>query len=132
MTSRELKLDIPKTFYVTLQLPLTNDLLMGALTTAVEGGINYWAMVSNVTRDEEDWVTSVVVRDAEDEDEPAYTVTLETIAVGIGRILNGDLVNDTIYGYILDAVRGDDGGCIDADAADCIVQVGIFGKLTYS
>jgi hypothetical protein len=40
-------------------------------------------------------------------------------------------LNETIRGYIVRAVLDGDPGCIDADAADAIVQVALHGELVY-
>jgi hypothetical protein len=74
--------------------------------------------------------------DEEDEEsEPQFepqVVTYDVIRKGIAAILSpGADIGSRLRGYIFAGVIGNDGGEIDADAADAIVQFGMFGKLVF-
>src|SRR5690606_5245883 len=102
------------------------------LETALYDGIDYWANVLHVERDEygQPVTASVVEADAQ----AAYA--------GLRVIHSGQLVPAArkvveLYpdtrgaGYIRQALRDDDPGHIDAEAADMIVQVHLFGEIVY-
>lgn len=103
--------------------------LKDVLITAVEGGTGYWARVSCYFPD----AGRVALHEFDDDGiTETHKVTLGTIETGIKRICaDRELVNRTIReDCIIDSaenqmVRG------DADTADCIVQVGLFGKVIY-
>ena len=68
---------------------------------------------------------------SESEDGIDHVVNVETIKLGIERLLTGetkvsryvmDQLKDAIYGYTMD---------IDSDVLDCILQAGIFGDIVY-
>lgn len=124
--------------------------LADLLTTAVEGGINYWAYVSNyrwdTDRPNDDGSTftvhdtSVMVHETEEGDDeegypPAHVVTLDTIAHGIALARQSGLGSMSGPEYVKqfwlsDRTNGRDGD-YDADIADSILQLGIFGKVIY-
>lgn len=114
------------------------NFLCGVMCSAVEGGINYWAETRHYEWGSENGrfklgaidkptfeYSSVEVRDFEDTEGQWHQVTIDTIAKGI-RLLTSKQVGvaDRILGYI----ASDD---IDSDAADCIVQAALFGKIVY-
>lgn len=107
-----------------------NDLV----TTALEGGVGYWARLDNT--DEEIWFAddrptseiatdlllsgqSIKFEDAEDEDDSAdWLLNLEKLLYGIAQAIeNGDWDGD------LDT--------IDATAADCVFQYALFNEIVY-
>ncbi len=105
------------------------------LTAAVEGGIGYWSEVVDAKRDKDlGWkrVTlapslDLIVNEEVGDEWPAdrkVVVTAGDCTAAAKRIVKEKLANDRIIGYI----TGDD---IDADAADCIVQVAVFGEIVY-
>lgn len=61
-----------------------------------------------------------------------HKLDIDTIAKGIGEILKPEF---SIHGYLRTQVQvgshESDGGHIDADGADAIVQAALFGKLVY-
>jgi len=60
------------------------------------------------------------------------TLDLQGIADAIERITSGEVeVPPAIREIIMDAVRNGDATDIDAEAADCIVQVGLFDEVVY-
>lgn len=106
--------------------------LKDVLITAIEGGVGYWSEAGNY-----DPENGTVTLWTEGEDDPAEMttrndVTTATIERGVRAICeNSELVNRTVReDTIIDSVenvmvRG------DAETADCIVQIGLFGKLVY-
>lgn len=120
--------------------------LSDVLTTAVEGGINYWAAVSDYKWHDGDFVSipaSVKVHeideDPADASQPYYEVgvpiNIQDIGRAIARIMD---VNDEIK-YLSPQVRKEvfaasvdnDAGDIDADIADAIMQIAVLGEIRY-
>lgn len=138
---------------------ISDEFLSHVLETAVEGGCSYWADVSAEYASESssgsskginDFDVSDYVEDEdedEDEDAPFYTaasflaskdptqggtIDLEGIADAIERIAAGEVeVAPAIREVIIAAVEDDDASDIDAEAADCIVQIGLFDEIVY-
>lgn len=104
--------------------------LKDVLITAVEGGTGYWAQVSKYDPDRG---TVILWENESDEAEPVpHQVNLGVIERGIRLIFAGQtniaryIREDVIVNSVdNDYSRG------DAETADCIVQVGLFGKLVY-
>ena len=109
---------------VRVEYEISNELLESISVTAAEGGVNYWANV------EYGMITSV--EGDGDLDSPFDLFDLGMIKEGIEFALSGKYCNDRIRSYILNAVVDDDGCHIDADAADVIVQLAMFGGLVYA
>jgi hypothetical protein len=118
------------------------------LTTAVEGGIGYWSLITDCERHRDpehpdylSWI-SVDLVDAEDESEVFGTVNKQTIEKGVSLIVSGKvkISNDLraqVFTLLSDETWTDSHGRtlpefdIDASAADCIVQAGLFGEIIY-
>jgi hypothetical protein len=112
-------------------------------------GHNWDAPVGAPTRDPEiphpwAYVSALFIdtefdEDAYDKDDPdthpqfePQTVDYALIRKGIERILTpGADIGPKLRGYVCAGVMDNDGGQIDADAADAIVQFGMFGKLVF-
>lgn len=110
------------------------DFTTCVLTVAAEGGIGYWATY-NTVRNEDAWVLALDnVWDAEEETLLAEEVTITTIWETLQDIAAGKY-DDKVASRILDDIRADlkDRECcqIDAEGADVIVQLAIFGELVY-
>lgn len=136
--------------------------LSHVLQVAVEGGSSYWADasaeyagddagadgaldfdVSDYTEDEDE-----SNGDERDDGEPFYTsasflvskepsqggtLDLEDVADAIERIANKEAeVAPAIREMIIAAVQEGDETDIDSEAADCIVQVGLFDEIIFS
>lgn len=106
------------------------------LTTAVEGGINYWAQVKTYDWSE-DGETVATVRDAGFEDgEPGEWVVVDRAklrhAVAVIMDKSSDLdLSDFHRGNIAQAYRENDAGYLDAFDADAVVQVAVLGNVIY-
>lgn len=98
------------------------------LTVKEEGALGSdqpWLAVSILDNVElEDWMAT---REPDDPDKvKVYNVTHAVLAKGLQGVI--DAGSDNIQQAIFD----DDAGMIDANGADWIVQMGLFGKLVYS
>lgn len=118
---------IPIMVSVTPKLDLLRDIAI----TAAEGGINYWAFVVRWK-----WeglpFPEMIIRDKDDNKK--YTITPELICLGLQRVFEPGHVDrsSNTYTSAFSAVTQDDAGAIDSDAADNIIQLGIFGKIVYA
>lgn len=135
---------------------VSDEFLSHVLETAVEGACSYWADVDAEVDEEDaradrtrDFDVSDYVDEEANEDEggmsyteasflvskdPAQggTLDLQGIADAIDRIASGEVdVPPAIREIILAAVANGDASDIDAEAADCIVQVGLFDEVVY-
>ena len=108
---------------VKLEFEISNRLLDDTIITAVEGAINYWAIT--------DGRVIIDVYEGEELGEPVI-LSRDLIQKGIEFALSGQYCNERIRGYIMNAVTEDDASFIDADAADVIVQLGLFDGLIYA
>ena len=119
------------------------EFLQGVFITAMEGGVNYWADVTDYSPDgmwEEPRGGRLVdppdptkfyalLIDMEDEDEE-FLVNINTIAKGFGLVKDPDVrIRDRKR--LLEAYREMDAGYIDAGDADSIVQLGLFGEIVF-
>ncbi|HYC43385.1 MAG TPA: hypothetical protein VEB70_10410 [Noviherbaspirillum sp.] len=135
---------------------LDDDFLSHVLETAVEGGCSYWADVSADSAGDDagsdgarDFDVGDYVEDPEagGEGERFYTsasflvsgdasqggtLDLQGLADAIERIAHGEVeVPPAIRAIILAAVQEGEPADIDAEAADCIVQIGLFDEIVY-
>jgi hypothetical protein len=116
---------------LTITIPLPEQVAYDILTTAWEQGISYWAEGKEVHRLADLSVTSFTVRDAEDPEAEWVTADYDTVHDGLQKILDGEVrVRPDFYRQCL-TVKDPEDVDIDADAADVIVQVGLFGKIVF-
>lgn len=118
---------------ITLDLKVDNVFAASVLDTALTGGIDYWAdhEILQYSEESEPTVTYLTDCTGEDcEDLPKY-VDLDVIRLGIKRALVIDACRQDIRETILTAVASDDVGQIDAEAADVIVQLGLFDDVVF-
>ena len=101
---------------------LDEQFVKDIMVTAVEGGINYWACLTSVERDADLNVLSIEGHDAEDE-ETEFKADLSTILLGLQMCVT--------EGRYVDAIRNSDASELDADDADLILQMGVFGEVVY-
>ncbi len=111
--------------------------LSDIITTAVEGGVNYWAQVTKYHwSDEKPETTTATLAEHEaasrDEMIKHGKLTPDTVANAIGRIVRNEVkVHFSYIKLIAGATATNDGGDIDAEAADIIAQVAILGEVIY-
>lgn len=136
---------------VNITFDLTDQFLSDCLTTATESGtaaVWYWAYGEEVIRAKAgdgsglDALSVTCLKglsddtgsDNDEEGNPKVfgDVTLDTVALGIQRILSGEVgISPHLVAYLVSAVKEQDAGDVDADVADCIVQAGLLGELVY-
>lgn len=128
------------------------NFLASIIITAVEGGINYWASVSDYrwwdptldggTAVHHDGIPNayVTVHESERDDEDGYEgvlITVEHIARALGTLRQGPVTGlaESLRADIVaqDRANGEDETHQDIDAglADCILQVAMFGTVVY-
>ncbi len=130
------------------------EFLADVITTALEGGVGYWSQASEYRWFSPDLSggtatpgpngTANAYATLHETDTPdgelgdALTVDVDVIARAFGKIrraASGDLVIPFLsreYARRLrDAYDDIDAGDIDADDADVVVQVGLFGQVVY-
>jgi hypothetical protein len=115
---------------------VSDEFLADILITAVEGGINYWAQVESYTHSRGPEYTRAMLTPADEDprDWPAKHIVLDTTVIlkGLQRVLNLEVgCGEEVLNWIISGTNNNDAGEIDADAADVIVQAGIFGRLVY-
>lgn len=109
-----------------------DEFLRDVMDIALSGGIDYWcavlSQVVSIVRDPSDAFAKVKPWD----DPEVYRIDIEVIQRGLDAIVSGSAeVNREIAAAIIEAQVNLDSTDIDADAADCIVQVGLFGEVVY-
>lgn len=118
--------------------PDRKALLRDIAITAIEGGVGYWADIVRYR-----WSTGeepltehmlefpeIVLQPLEEDDE--LTVTQRTIQHGLALILEGKVwLRPDLYSAIVKGSAENDASYIDAEGADCIVQLGLFDALVY-
>lgn len=138
---------------IKFEIDIKTEELESILTTAYEGGIGYWLRGLNHKRTAEgyEWVAGYItdeaceatgldvfytyseVDDAVETGEAPESVVLidhDVIALGIQRIVSGEVgIRGDLLRQVMTLTTEDVD--IDADAADCIVQAGVFGELVY-
>lgn len=127
---------------IDVEIELDRQFVYDALTTSIECGYNavhYWGVVHKVERDSDlnvlRYGLSLIEPIGDHNDEKigsGVVVDSNTVQLGIQRLLDGSVPIDSIIrGYVFSAVIERDAGHIDADAADCIIQAGVFGELIF-
>ena len=123
------------------------DFLAGIITTAVEGGIGYWSLAQDyrwffptidggtAVPGENGTANAHVTLhpnvDEESDFEPV-TITVEKIEEALGKIRREQVqLNGTLRRLIYRGDATNEGGDIDAGAADAIVQIAAFGEVVY-
>ncbi len=120
------------------------------LTTAIEGGINYWACVSEIDRDASHNIVAVTIHELADPDDGEPTIcsagffpefykrdgvriTLTEVKRAMRQIADGKVgVHSARFATVTALVRkGSDDTDYDANDADDIVQVAVLGQLVY-
>lgn len=116
---------------ITKTIEVTDAQLESVLTTAVEGGIGYWSVVTDCERrDDLSWV-SVALEGTEEtqEDFEPLTVRAVDLVPAIQKLMDGTI---GLRSDLLAQIHSDEGiEYVDSDVADCIVQIAAFGEVVY-
>jgi hypothetical protein len=143
--------DTPPTELLIPARTLSNAETADIAVTAAEGGVNYWASAPTGydfrrwTTEQSDFSDNRIdlpddfvfyrlrYENPNDEGYLETDVTPELIRRGIQLVVSPPhTIRKDLEQQVLDAVRGTpDDVDIDADAADCIVQLGIFGEVVF-
>lgn len=109
----------------------TDTMLQDVFTTALEGGIGYWSQALTYHWSDEkpsEFFADIV--DVEDDDQE-WHIDISVIRRGLDLML-GDLPQSDYQRHaVLDLGYGFEDADYDADTADAIVQMGLFGELVY-
>lgn len=125
--------------------------LHDVMITALEGGVGYWSVADHIERHPDDrlWYQSFVLYCSDGGIDPVecghdesdgvcagHRVTPDLVVRGLSKAVTAGPNEDIGWHYnrrshVIVANRENEGGDIDADDADCIVQLGIFGRVIY-
>lgn len=137
------EMKLKDTFTVAPVMTVTGQFLSDILTTAIEGGSNYWIERADSIERVEDkqspnYLSPTFIRKLKvSEGEPkegmgdTFDVTLQVMADGVRRLLDGSVKarQDIIADVLASVVEGD--ALMDADAADVVLQAGLFGEVVF-
>ena len=118
-----------------LDIEISDKEVVSIYTTALEGGIGYWAIADEYKWQYlyEDWENDivhplepdqvlVVLSDTEDDDFKDEQLTPAKIRAGVKLLIEK-------YPHMYQIL--DDQFHVDADGADAVVQLGLFGEIVY-
>jgi hypothetical protein len=119
-----------------LDIELSDKEVVSIYTTALEGGIGYWAIADEYKWQYlyEDWKNDivhplepdqvlVVLSDTEDDDFKDEQLTPAKIRAGVKLLIEK-------YPHMYQIIN-DNEFHVDADGADAVVQLGLFGEIVY-
>jgi hypothetical protein len=119
-----------------LDIELSDKEVVSIYTTALEGGIGYWAIADEYKWQYlyEDWENDivhplepdqvlVVLSDTEDDDFKDEQLTPAKIRAGVKLLIEK-------YPHMYQIIN-DNEFHVDADGADAVVQLGLFGEVVY-
>lgn len=121
------------TIRVEREIKVTQQDIDDIITTALEGGITYWCCKAEVVGDylgeyaSEQISHEGTLRLYDSEEDKVYELTLAKFMSGVGKAIKGNYFSD--YGWY-------DGNSIDtcnvdANVADVIIQLALFGEVVY-
>lgn len=114
---------------ITVKWDVPEQLLRDLLVTAVEGGSDYWAEYRRVMRDAELNILSVHVREQEASDQGGRhqhaDITPASMALGLERLAQASF--PAALTHLANALKEEG----DAETADVVLQMAMFGKLIY-
>ena len=124
--------DWPKVVEVKHDVIVTMQDVDDIMSTALEGGINYWCKRAEVVgeylgeyaSDQISRGRTLILHDSEGEDK--YELTLDKLLKGIQMyVANPDAPYKIVYNSELDTCQ------VDATVADMIIQFALFGVIVY-
>jgi predicted MarR family transcription regulator len=109
---------------VTLEFQLNHENFIDIIDTACYGAIEYWA-------EEVEYAAGTLSISCEEGAE-IHEIEMADMEKAIAKIMEGRVsISDSIRGDVTSAIREDDYGYIDSNAADAIVQIACFGEIVY-
>lgn len=111
---------------LNLTFTIKRQVLVDLLVTAVEGGSNYWAGFSNISPNGESY-DRVRVTDFEDNSKDRGEFSADDLLVGLQRLAADPPPFESALKHLTDVIRED----YDADTADVVLQMSIFGEVVY-
>lgn len=113
---------------VTVETPITQEMVDDLISAAFDGGITYWCdcvqIVDRPTEDDYEYTSDVVSRGGtlslSSEEPTKYLLTLERFLIGFGMLCKH------LKRSVEDLYENN-----DAEIADWIVQFAVFGELIY-
>jgi hypothetical protein len=107
--------------------------LRDVMTTAIEGGIDYWAYVRDLERNNDGDVVCFDVRDAEEPEQDRTHIDADAIRGAINRILGNHVKvgRDIVEQFIGFPNDCENTNC-DAEGADVVVQIAVYGEIRFS
>lgn len=117
-------------FSTVLNVSLDLEFFEDICVTAAEGGINYWA--EGLPHDLPAPGFKIIEQEISSGNErKTFEITPAWIQIGVGRLLQGKMCHSRITTSLYQALIENDGGLIDAEVADAIVQAACFNDLVY-
>lgn len=114
---------------INVRIDVSEQLLRDLLVTAVEGGSDYWAEFEDVQRDAELNILSVTVWEQEasspDNTRISATITPTSMALGLERLAQAKF--PSALTHFRNAITEEG----DAETADVVLQMAVFGDLVY-
>lgn len=118
---------------VKIEHKVSEELAKDILSIAVEGGSNYWGSFGILQGKSDDY-TAVTVKDVTGEDAGVAlpnVVTLTTVRNGLELAVKPSSMREDLREACIKALENDDACYMDADSADCVVQLGLFGEIVF-
>lgn len=129
----------------TVEVEVTDQVLLDTVIDMAGYGIGYWAQRMHPDWDARNvtvtwWDEGRLASDSDYDEPERLKVDFDTIAKAIGRIAGGepieylaDSTRAAVGSFLVELQSGEEfpGGDIDADAADEILQVALFGKVVF-
>lgn len=116
----------------------SDEFLRDVAITAVECGVDYWAVVEGYRWLDDDGTelpfpkASIIELDDGGSPVAVHALTKDAVLRGINALLSGSVnVNPLLVAELRDAIEGDDAGMVDAEMADCVVQAALFNEIVY-
>lgn len=118
---------MPDTYTVTVPMQITRETLDDILTNALYACWGWWGRCWHA---EGDGAHNIQELDEDGEVVETHPFTLDSIARACASIISGEVpIRDDLAKQVRSAVTRDPD--IDADAADCILQLAVFGEIRY-
>lgn len=116
---------------VEVEFALTSEMVDQILVTAFDaayGGSNYWAELKDLKTETLDgdsrWTQVTVI---EKEDGQLHFIDAERIAFGLKKYIEDDQISESHLAETINSQATD----FDANDADVIIQLAVFGEVTY-